>query len=105
MVVRYGGDEFLVILADANARGGQVVVDRIADLLADWNDEEHLKNFELTFSIGVAEWAEGKVLDQMLDEADQSMYSTKKKRKVASASDPRIPTTDHSNHPSAVAKD
>lgn len=80
-VVRYGGDEFLVILADADLLGGQVVTDRIARLLKEWNSAKHLANFELSFSIGLAEWSEGKTLDEMLDQADTRMYSTKTQRK------------------------
>lgn len=83
-VVRYGGDEFLVILADSDFRGGRIVVDRAKRHLADWNNARHLKNFELTFSIGLTEWTEGKSLDEILDKADQAMYSTKDLRKVSS---------------------
>ena len=80
-VVRYGGDEFLAILADASLEGAQVVVERLRAHLDEWNAEAHLKDFELAFSTGLAEWAEGKSLDQMLDEADQEMYSIKAARK------------------------
>jgi diguanylate cyclase (GGDEF)-like protein len=76
-VVRYGGDEFLVILADTNSKGGQVVMERTSRLLEEWNGAKHLKDFELTISIGLAEWSEDKTADQLLDEADQAMYSTK----------------------------
>lgn len=82
-VVRYGGDEFLVILYNSNFQGGQVVANRIAGNLADWNCEDHLKDFDLSFSIGIAEWSEGKLLDEMLDSADQAMYSTKAMHKLA----------------------
>jgi diguanylate cyclase (GGDEF)-like protein len=82
-VIRYGGDEFLAILYNSNFQGGQVVANRIAGNLADWNGEEHLKDFELSFSIGIAEWSEGKLLDEMLDSADQAMYSTKALHKLA----------------------
>jgi len=82
-VVRYGGDEFLVILADTNSQGGQVVMERTSRLLEEWNRAKHLKDFELTNSIGLAEWCEDKTVDQLLDEADQAMYSTKEMHKEA----------------------
>ena len=81
-VIRYGGDEFLVILCNSNFYGGQVVVNRAAGSLAEWNREEHLKDFELAFSIGIAEWSDGKLLDDMLDSADRAMYSTKALNKM-----------------------
>lgn len=104
-VVRYGGDEFLMILADANAQGGQVVVNRVAGLLSEWNHAGHLKDFELTFSIGLAEWSEGKTLDEMLDRADQSMYSTKALRKGTTGNSPWTPASESSDHPSRVTID
>jgi diguanylate cyclase len=103
-VVRYGGDEFLAVLADATFTGAQAVVDRVARFLVDWNQAGHLKNFELAFSIGIAEWSEGKTLDQMLDEADQAMYSTKALHKNTSGGNASTSVTDRSNRPNAVAK-
>ena len=78
-VVRYCGDEFLVILADAPQGGGQVVMDRIARSVEEWNHAGHLSGFDLVLSMGLAEWSEEKSLDQMLDEADKAMYSSKRK--------------------------
>lgn len=80
-VVRYGGDEFLVFLADSPAEGAGIVNSRVAKSVQDWNASGHLGNFELTLSIGMAEWNDGKNLDQMLTEADQKMYAAKDARK------------------------
>jgi len=83
-VVRIGGDEFLIILADSALDGSQVVATRIARFLEDWNAAGHLKDFQLSLSIGLAEWAQDKTLDQILNEVDKRMYSTKDARKRAS---------------------
>lgn len=80
-VVRYGGDEFLVILADASLEGAQAVIERLLVHLGEWNAEAHLRDFELTISAGVAEWDEGETLDQILDRADHEMYSFKAAQK------------------------
>jgi diguanylate cyclase (GGDEF)-like protein len=85
-VVRYGGDEFLVFLADSTSEGAAVVESRIAKSVHDWNAAGHLANFELTLSIGLGEWQEGMSLDDILNDADQKMYSTKESRKRAAAS-------------------
>lgn len=103
-VVRYGGDEFLVILADANFQGGEVVAERIASLLFDWNNARHLRNFELAFSLGLAEWSEGKTLDEMLDQADERMYSTKTLRKRTAGNGVRVLAAQRSMRPTEVAK-
>lgn len=76
-VVRYGGDEFLIILADAGAVGAGRVVQRIRKYLLDWNSSGHLDRFELSLSVGISEWRDGKTLDEMLDAADRAMYAEK----------------------------
>lgn len=76
-VVRYGGDEFLIILADTGALGAGRVVQRIKKYLLDWNGSGHLEGFELSVSVGISEWSDGKTLDEMLDAADRAMYAEK----------------------------
>ena len=75
--VRYGGDEFLILLADTTAEGSQKVVERINVRIAEWNDAGHLEDFTLSLSIGVAEWKDGETLDEVLDSADRKMYQQK----------------------------
>src|SRR5438270_1387174 len=76
-VVRYGGDEFLILLSDSTAAGAQIVVNRINRKLADWNEAGNLEDFQISVSIGVAEWKDGDTLDEMLDGADRKMYEQK----------------------------
>jgi diguanylate cyclase (GGDEF)-like protein len=80
-VIRYGGDEFVLILADATLESTQVVGGRIENLVENWNTEGHLDGFTLSLSMGSAEWSEGKTLAQVLDEADRTMYSAKQTTK------------------------
>src|SRR5437763_12710252 len=76
-VIRYGGDEFLIILADSTDSGAQIVIDRINGRLADWNDAAPLENFRVSVSVGAAEWHDGDTLDEILDRADHTMYEQK----------------------------
>src|SRR5690349_16790705 len=76
-VIRFGGDEFFVILADADQDGSQRVIDRIHRFLEEWNAQGHLADFELTLSVGLSEWAEAKSVEDLLNEADTAMYSKK----------------------------
>lgn len=76
-VVRYGGDEFLLILADADLDGANRVRERIAAGLQDWNKGNQLEKFVLELSIGLVEWRDGMTIDEALDEADQRMYREK----------------------------
>jgi len=84
-VIRYGGDEFLVFLADSAIPGAEIVNNRIAKSVEDWNTPGHLANFELTLSIGLGEWKEGMTLDEVLIVADQLMYSTKEAHKKSAS--------------------
>lgn len=76
-VVRYGGDEFLIILSDTDTNGADHVIDRIHVKLDDWNALGHLEEFQVSVSIGVAEWHEGETLDEILDSADRDMFEQK----------------------------
>jgi diguanylate cyclase (GGDEF)-like protein len=75
--VRYGGDEFVIILADTKAAEAERVVERISAHLAEWNRAGNLQNLTLTASVGIAEWRDGQTLDEMLDCADRKMYEDK----------------------------
>lgn len=86
-VVRYGGDEFLIMLADTALSGAENVVNRINANLRDWNAVEHLEGFRMSLTIGGAEWHDGQSLDEVLDRADQKMYEFKNSDAVSQATD------------------
>jgi diguanylate cyclase (GGDEF)-like protein len=76
-VIRYGGDEFLIVLAESDTEGAQRVIDRIHGFLSNWNQAKHLKDFELSLSIGLSQWQEQHTLAETLDLADAAMYKNK----------------------------
>ncbi len=75
--IRYGGDEFLIALANTNAAGARTVVNRIQFALNDWNQSSGLEGFTVSISIGMTEWTDGQTLDELLDLADRHMYEEK----------------------------
>lgn len=77
-VIRYGGDEFLILLADTTLTGASHVISRITSQLAEWNAARHIDSLTLALSIGGAEWQDGQTLDEVLDIADRRMYEIKK---------------------------
>lgn len=81
LVARYGGDEFVVILREADRVGAQIVMNRVNGMLAG----ERLPgapNAELTVSMGVALSGEdGTTPEELLSAADQAMYEQKRARK------------------------
>jgi diguanylate cyclase (GGDEF)-like protein len=78
--IRYGGDEFLIALVNTGTDGATTVIDRIQTFLNDWNRSSGLDDFTVSLSIGMAEWTDGKTLDEVLDTADQNMYKNKSQR-------------------------
>lgn len=76
-VIRFGGDEFLIILVDTSQKGAATVIDRISRSVTAWNADGQLKDFNLNLSIGSAEWREDRTLEDVLDAADKNMYEMK----------------------------
>jgi len=82
--IRYGGDEFLIALANTSVTGAATVVNRIDTSLRDWNHSSGLDDFTVSLSIGIGEWTDGKTLDEVLDLADRNMYEEKSRRATLS---------------------
>ena len=81
-VVRYGGDEFLIILPETNGEARNIQ-GRIKEELEEWNDNNSLIDFPLTLAIGSAYWSpsEGGDIEDILERADRNMYEDKKESK------------------------
>jgi len=84
--IRYGGDEFLIALPNTNTADAATVVSRILDSLNEWNKSSNLDDFTVSLSMGMAEWTDGKTLDEVLDVADQNMYKAKSQHVPSSES-------------------
>jgi diguanylate cyclase (GGDEF)-like protein/PAS domain S-box-containing protein len=82
MVVRYGGDEFLVVLPEA-AEHVQLVVDRVLKKVPELAASAGLPEVPVTLSIGSAHWHPNGIatMEQILNEADNRMYEHKRARR------------------------
>ena len=70
LVVRFGGDEFLIVLPEEGEEGGTALVQRIQARLAG----------TIEISAGVAEYhPELTSIDEMLDAADRKLYAMKRR--------------------------
>jgi len=80
ILVRYGGDEFLVILPETNGET-DVVRDRILAEVAARNRTNPLLDFPVTLAIGSAHWSSGsgQTMEQILAETDKLMYEDKRR--------------------------
>jgi diguanylate cyclase (GGDEF)-like protein len=79
-VIRYGGDEFLVILPETNGKA-DVAVERIHAAIARRNVENPLLEFPVTLAIGIDHWqpTDPRPIEIVLREADRRMYEDKTK--------------------------
>ncbi len=79
-VIRYGGDEFLVILPETNGETS-VVKTRILEALESWNiANPDLLPFPLDLAMGEAHWMpqSSQSIEEALTEADRRMYERKR---------------------------
>ncbi len=77
-VGRYGGEEFLILLPDTNASVAQQVLDRLRQGISELNVVYDDQVVSLTVSIGYASFSPGKVVWELVKDADQALYQAKK---------------------------
>ena len=75
LCVRYGGEEFVVLLPDATSRDAETIAERARTLLAEEVDSTKLARF--TVSIGIASTEDSKDLDKVVRAADHAMFGAK----------------------------
>ena len=78
-VVRYGGDEFLVLLTETNGQT-EIVRSRILSEMAAWRSARFPLDLPVTLAIGVAHWMPeaGQSIESVLSRADRAMYAAKR---------------------------
>jgi diguanylate cyclase (GGDEF)-like protein len=78
MVVRFGGDEFLLILPDTDDKGVQILSGRLRESLADWSRRSGMTEFNLRFSLGSARYTQDRPLDELLKAAEQRLQQDRR---------------------------
>src|SRR5262249_14494151 len=83
-VMRVGGDEFVVLLADADAEQTKCAADRLRI--------EALEHAPVPFSLGFAAREQGETLQRVIDRADKGLMAVRVVRRSVSraSSSPRI---------------
>jgi diguanylate cyclase (GGDEF)-like protein len=76
--IRYGGDEFMVVLAGADAEGSVLVLKRLKDAVdaCTWSDEA--TDLAVTLSIGAATRTAGATIAATIASADRALYAAKR---------------------------
>lgn len=78
MLVRYGGDEFIIVTPNSEDSDCDRLMCRIEELMSVWN-ERNGRDYTLSISAGCASFEQGGNLMDVIDEADRKMYANKKK--------------------------
>jgi diguanylate cyclase (GGDEF)-like protein len=76
-VVRYGGDEFLLVLSETDEPGTQTVMNRIRQKVGEWDRSNRLGDVTLGISLGLHQHVAGQTAEQAVAEADARMYADK----------------------------
>lgn len=74
IVVRHGGEEFIVLMPDTNINEAKLIAETIRNTV---ESSCILEEFKVTVSIGVAQWSQNESLDAWYKRADQALYKAK----------------------------
>jgi len=76
---RFGGDEFVLLLSDADGAGAQVVAQRIQDIYRSMGQTLRGTDVEVSFSIGIAVFPEdGSLRETLLRRDDEALLTAKR---------------------------
>jgi len=81
IAARYGGDEFVIILPETDAKRAAVVAERIKESVVSYRFRKDDKSVQLTISIGVASFQPAMTKEELIDAADRALYHDKQKMK------------------------
>lgn len=79
-LLRYGGDEFLVILPDTTEQQAQYAIERLLNEVICWNAAAQ-REARMSLSCGAAQYHRGDDVNHVLHLADQQMYAHKSRHK------------------------
>jgi diguanylate cyclase (GGDEF)-like protein len=91
IIMRYGGDEFLVILNDTDEARSALALDRLQKAVERWNGRAPIEGYEMALSWGVGIYSKGMNFHDVLDAADRKMFENKNdpRKKMAQATSAR----------------
>lgn len=79
IVGRYGGEEFGVVFPDTTAISASLLMDELRENFSMIRHHSGDAEFSATFSCGVASYPQDKTLEALCNNADQALYTAKRK--------------------------
>lgn len=92
--VRLGGDEFIIVLPDTDAQRAQAFISRLDQALSLINVADLCgvpTSLKISASVGLAAFARGLTLEDLIRSADQNMYLKKRKEHTPPGQEPNSP--------------
>ncbi|MBI4685105.1 MAG: GGDEF domain-containing protein [Nitrospirae bacterium] len=72
LLIRFGGDEFLIIMPETDCAEGNALISRINTNISEWNEEYASSDYSLSFSLRCAAFKNGKDLIEVIKEAENN---------------------------------
>jgi len=80
-IYRFGGDEFVLVLNNANLKEAEYILEKIIDKIDRTNLKYNQHLIEITISIGATGHKKCDTIDTLLARADEALYEAKKEGK------------------------
>ncbi len=86
IIIRYGGDEFLVVVPDSDRREARIAVDRLNGFVDDWNRKNESFGYNLQLSAGIAQFIpDASNAESLIEAADAEMYDNRSRTRYGVA--------------------
>jgi len=102
VVVRYGGDEFLILVTDSNEEGAKIALERLRQRVDAWNSANLVPGYSLSLSCGVAGYSKGMRIEDLVELADERMFVEKHSKCPPSSELDRLETAQLANQVSVI---
>jgi diguanylate cyclase (GGDEF)-like protein len=87
IIIRYGGDEFLVIVPDSDRREARIAVERLNGFVEEWNRKNESFGYNLQLSAGIAQFIpDASNAESLIEAADAEMYDNESRTRYDAAS-------------------
>jgi diguanylate cyclase (GGDEF)-like protein len=84
VVGRLGGDEFVALLTNANQAETQLILNRLEQVLKDFNNKQTDRGYDIVYSVGMVEFdpIRHHSINDLLVEGDRLMYAQKREKRT-----------------------